>query len=128
MTGVPGRPGPPEGAMKIEILRQGGVATVVVQGELDAAQKAEVGRTVQGLLASGESRLVFDFAGVTYMGSSGVGCLVQARKDAMAKSGAVAMVNPPPMIRKVFKTLGLEKDFPVYPSRDAAVKALAKPV
>ncbi len=113
--------------MKIEILKQRGVATVVVEGELDAPQKAEVGKAVKELIAAGETRLVFDFAGVTYMGSSGVGCLVQARRAAVAKAGVVAMVNPPAMIRKVIKTLGLEKDFPVYPTRDAAVEALATP-
>ena len=39
----------------------------------------------------------------------------------------VALVNPPPMIRKVLHTLGFEGDFPVFASREAAALALAPP-
>ncbi len=111
--------------MKIEALSRDGITTIVVAGDVDTAEKAAVGRMVRDLLDRGESRLIFDFEKVTFLGSSGVSCLIAARKDALAKSGGVALVNPPKMIRKVLKTLGFEGEFPVYPSREAAAKALA---
>jgi anti-sigma B factor antagonist len=111
--------------VKIETLIRDGVATLVVSGDVDAAEKAAVGEAVKSLLDRGESRLVFDIENVTFLGSSGVSCLIAARRDAMAKSGGVALVNPPAMIRKVLHTLGFEDDFPVYRSRDDAAKALA---
>ena len=113
--------------MKIEALLKDGVTTLVVAGDVDSAEKATVGRMVQEILARGESRIIFDFEKVTFLGSSGVSCLVAARKEAMAKSGGVALVNPPPMIRKVLHTLGFEGDFPVFASREAAALALAPP-
>ncbi len=111
--------------MKIETLLKDGVATVIVTGEVDAAEKVQVGNAVQDLLDKGETRFIFDLGKLTYLGSSGVSCLVAVRRDAVAKSGSVALVNPPPMVRKVFKTLGLEKDFPVYGSREEAMKVMA---
>ena len=112
------------GSVKIETLRRDGVTTIVVSGDVDAPEKAAVGKMVRELLDQGENRIIFDFEKVTFLGSSGVGCLVAARKDALAKSGGVALVNPPPMIRKVLNTLGFEGDFPVFTSREAAAKAL----
>ncbi len=111
--------------MKIETLLKDGIATVVVSGEVDAAERAQVGTALQDLLDKGQTRFIFDFGKVTYIGSSGVSCLVSARRDAVAKSGSVALVNPSPMVRKVFKTLGLEKDFPVFGSREEAMKVMA---
>lgn len=111
--------------MKIETLTRDGVTTIVVAGDVDAMEKAAVGKTVRELLDRGESRIIFDFEKVTFLGSSGVSCLIAARKDAIARSGGVALVNPPPMIRKVLHTLGFEGDFPVYGCREDAAKALS---
>lgn len=113
--------------MKIETLRKDGVTTLVVSGEVDAKEKQEVGNAVRDLLAKGETRIVFDFAKVTYMGSTGVGCLLAAQKDAAAKSGGVAIVSPPPTLKKMFQTLGLERAFPIYDTREAALKSFATP-
>jgi anti-sigma B factor antagonist len=113
--------------MKIETRRKDGVTTLIVSGEVDAREKAEVGAAVRALIAKGETRIVFDFAKVTYMGSTGVGCLLAAQKDAAAKSGGVAIVRPPPTLRKMFRTLGLEKAFPIYDTREAARRALRPP-
>ena len=110
--------------MKIQTLRQDGVATVVLAGEIDAAQGAEVRGAIRDLLAQDETRFVFDISGVTFMGSTAVACLAQARRDAVAREGAVALVNPPPMVRKMFATLGIEAHFPVFPTREAARAAL----
>ena len=114
--------------MRIETLVRDGVATIVVAGDVDAAEKAEVGKTVRDAIDRGGSRILFDLEKVTFLGSSGVSCLVAARKDAMAHAGSIALVNPPPMIRKVLHTLGFEGDFPVFTSREAAAQALAVPV
>jgi anti-sigma B factor antagonist len=113
--------------VKIETLSKDGVTTIVVAGDVDAAEKAAVGKMVRDLLDRGESRIIFDFERVTFLGSSGVSCLIAARKDALARSGGVALVNPPKMIRKVLHTLGFEGDFPVYSNREDAAKALGAP-
>ena len=68
--------------MKIETERGGGVATVVVSGEVDSSEKAQVGQAIRSLLDQGETRFIFDFTRVTYIGSTGVGCLISARRDA----------------------------------------------
>jgi anti-anti-sigma factor len=86
-----------------------------------------VGKVVRGLLDAGASHLVFDFGKVTYVGSAGIGCLIEARKAALDRKGGVALVNPGPMLRKVIHDLGFEAHFPVYGSREDAARALAAP-
>lgn len=113
--------------MKIVTERKDGVATLVVSGEVDAAEKAQVGEAVRAALAQGDTRLVFDFHDVTFMGSTGVGCLLTAQREAVSRSGSVAVVNPPKTLQKMFKTLGLEHAFPIYGSREEAAKAFAPP-
>jgi anti-anti-sigma factor len=110
--------------MKIETLNRDGVTTIVIAGDVDTAEKAAVGQMVRDILARGENRIIFDFERVTFLGSSGVGCLIAARKDALAKSGGVALVNPPAMVRKVLRTLGFDGEFPVFGNREDAAKAL----
>ena len=110
--------------MKIETVKAAGVTTLRVAGEIDAAEKAAVGKTVQDLLVGGESRLIFDFQKVTYVGSSGMGCLIAARREAIAKQGGVVFLNPPAVLRKMLKTLGLEADFPICATQEEAVRTL----
>jgi anti-anti-sigma factor len=110
--------------VKIETRRDKGVATLLVAGEIDAAEKAAVGKAVEDLIRQGETRLIFDFRRVTYVGSSGMGCLIAARREAVSRQGGVAFVSPPAVLRKMMRTLGVEADFPVYATQDEAIQAL----
>lgn len=111
--------------MKIRTERKGGLATVVVEGEVDAAERERVGRAIRGLLDDGAARFVFDLEKVTYVGSAGIGCLLDARKEALDRHGGVALVNPGRMLKKVIQDLGFAAHFPVYGSRQEAEEALA---
>ena len=110
--------------MKIRTESDGGVATVIVEGEVDSAEKERVGTTIRGLLDGGASRLVFDFEKVTFLGSAGIGALIEARKAALDRQGGVALVNPGRFLLKVIRDLGFQSHFPVYKSRADAAKAL----
>ena len=113
--------------MRLDTIRRGGVATVVLSGEVDAAERTRVAEAVRGLLDQGETRLVFDCEQVTFMGSTGIGSLLAARKEALARSGAMALVRPSPILRKVIRDLGLDAEFPSYGSREEAEKAVGPP-
>ena len=104
---------------------RGDLATVEVEGEVDAAERARVGEVIRGLLDGGASRLVFDFEKVTYVGSAGIGCLLEARKESLARGGGVALVNPGPALKKVIHDLGFDAHFPSFASRAEAASALA---
>jgi anti-sigma B factor antagonist len=111
--------------LKIRTERKGGIATVTVEGEVDAAEREEVGRAIRGLLDDGAARIVFDFEKVTYVGSAGIGCLIEARKQALVRHGGVALVKPGHNLKKVIHDLGFDAAFPVYASREEAETALA---
>ena len=111
--------------MKIRTESAGGIATVIVEGEVDSAERERVGTAIRGLLDGGASRLVFDFEKVTYLGSAGIGCLIEARKAAIDRQGGVALVNPGPFLLKVIRDLGFQAHVPVYKSRADAARSLA---
>lgn len=110
--------------MKIRTESAGGVSTVIVEGEVDSAEREAVGRAISALLEQGASRLVFDFEKVTYVGSAGIGCLIEARKAALERRGGVALVSPGSFLLKVIRDLGFQDHFPVYANRAEAAKAL----
>jgi anti-sigma B factor antagonist len=113
--------------VKIRTESKEGIVTVTVEGEVDSAERERVGKTIQGLLEGGASRFVFDFEKVTFVGSAGIGCLIEARKEALARKGGVALVKPARMLRKVIHDMGFDSHFPVYATVEDAARALTGP-
>ena len=77
--------------------------TVSLAGEIDiatvVAARAEVTAAIQ---AHPGATVVVDLAGVGYLDSTGLGMLVGAHKRATEAGGAIRVVNPSTMIRRVF--------------------------
>jgi len=113
--------------VKIRTESKDGLATVTVEGEVDSAEREKVGKAIRGLLDGGASRFVFDFERVTFVGSAGISCLIEARKEALSRRGGIALVRPAPVLRKVIHDLGFEAHFPVYASVEEARSALTDP-
>jgi len=125
------------------------VATTVValDGELDASNYEGLIQTVQGLYASGTRRLVLDLSGLTYMASSGLVALysiVQVLRgqeppdpesgrsafhalgetlEAGTAEDEVRLAGVQPSVERVLQRTGLDKVFPAYPDRAAALAA-----
>ncbi len=55
------------------------------------------------------SKTIFDFKGVNFMDSAGIGMLLGRYKIAKILGGTVEMKNVNPSIRKVFETCGIPK-------------------
>ncbi len=96
--------------MSVEISVTGEVVTAYLSGELDhhaAKQMREAIDTAVEL--NMPSLLVLDFAGISFMDSSGIG-LVMGRYRNLQKTGASLHINSaPPNIYKVFKLAGIER-------------------
>ena len=55
------------------------------------------------------SVLVLDFAGVTFMDSSGIGLIMGRHRTMEAIGGSVIVRDPPPHIRRVIRLSGMER-------------------
>lgn len=100
------------GELGIAVERQDGVTRLDVAGELDLATAPALGEAVAGLLAAGEPlTLVLDLSEVSFLDSSGLGALLQARAEVLAAGGRLTLARVQPGPRRVIAIAGLASTF-----------------
>jgi len=95
--------------MSVKLQNSGDRLIVFLNGEIDHHSAAEMRFFIDGELERcTPSMIVFDFSGVEFMDSSGIG-LVMGRLRVISGWGGKAVIeNPRPNIRKMLKLAGLE--------------------
>ncbi len=92
----------------IRDARTAGLATVVLGGEIDFAAVGEVRERVDAQLAAdGVSAVEVDLAEVTFLDSSGIGALINARKAAHAAGRSFRAVNAQGNVAHVLDLTGV---------------------
>jgi anti-sigma B factor antagonist len=93
----------------MEITKSGDAngITLKISGKLSAATSEEFGAVLDEA-AEETANLVLDFAGVSYLASAGLRCLIGANKKIKAKNGNLSIVNTTSAVREVFEITGLE--------------------
>lgn len=102
----------PAGAPGVELDVDGDHAVEWVSGEIDAANADHVAEL--GSLAIAEPRvdeLVVDLSRVTFMGSSGLGALIQLRDHSVAASKRIALRGVPATVGRVMAITGVDRVF-----------------
>ena len=96
--------------MAVELQTQEKTLIAILSGEIDhhCAQpmRAEIDAKIDDLQPS---VLVLDFAGVTFMDSSGIGLIMGRHRTMEAIGGSVIVRDPPPHIRRVIRLSGMER-------------------
>ena len=90
-------------------IEQGDDGRVVFRGRLDAAQCPKAQAFLDGAPAS----TTFDFAGLEYISSAGLGLLLRAHKQAMAGGGKLRLVNVNNHIFDIIRYSGFDQMFEV---------------
>lgn len=100
-----------------------GRVVVAVAGEIDAHTAPEVRAALDEALAAsaGETRIVADLTGVTFMDSTGLGVFVTTLKHVREKEGSLDVVVTSPRVLKVFTITGLDVLIPVHETLDGAL-------
>jgi stage II sporulation protein AA (anti-sigma F factor antagonist) len=70
------------------------------------------------------NKLVFDFGGVNFMDSSGIGMLMGRYKSVQKNSGVVAITGMKPTVKKIVKMSGLHKILKEYDTLELAIDNL----
>lgn len=89
--------------------RADGVATVRIEGELDAVTVSELRSPLETLVAEQHPRIVVDLSGLRLIDSSGVGALVSLYKKAKAYGGVVTLHGLSDQPMSIFKLLRLDR-------------------
>ena len=94
----------------VEITLQDRTLVAVLDGEIDH-HCAQPMRTEidEKITAYQPEVLVLDFAGVTFMDSSGIGLIMGRHRSMESIGGEVIVRNPPQHIRRVMRLSGMER-------------------
>ncbi|KWW97719.1 anti-sigma factor antagonist [Carbonactinospora thermoautotrophica] len=99
----------------------GGVAVVLVVGELDLHTVRILRDEAVGLIEGGHYRLVFDLSGLTFCDSTGLGAFVHLGKRARIHGGGLRLAALRPQVEKAFRVSGLARTLPISPTVDQAL-------
>ena len=96
--------------MSVRLQNSGDRLIIYLSGEIDHHSAAEMRFFIDGELErSTPSLIIFDFSGVEFMDSSGIGLVMGRLRVISGWGGKAAIENPRPSIRKMLKLAGLEK-------------------
>ena len=97
------------GALVIDSRLTDGRAVVVLRGELDLATGAPLADELQSLMAAGASSVVVDLAGVTFLDSTGLGTLLEARR----LGAELSLRNPQGRVRRLLDLVMIDGLVPI---------------
>lgn len=79
--------------MQVRIRREGNILTISPSGELDHHSADEVRRRIDGALLANVCRhVIFDFTGLSFMDSSGIGMLMGRKRNVEILGGTAWIV------------------------------------
>ena len=119
---------PGQGAATLAFSRENGVAVARLQGDVDLAAIAELGRALGAAVRDGDRGLVLDLDGVEYLDSAGLHLLHDASRMLAARGQALRVVvaQDAPVMR-LLQLVDIEQTVALDASVEAAVEALVPP-
>lgn len=112
-----------------EVRREAGgddIEIVVLEGEHDLGTLPLVREAIEAT-ADEEKALIIDLSSATFVDSSILGAVLDARRESgeADRGFAVACEDAAEPVRRVLEVTGLLEELPVHPNREAALEALA---
>lgn len=108
--------------MKMHSNDQGGVVTVSLTGEIDLQHSPNLRRQLMDLMFDRRDVLV-DLAGVSYIDSSGIACLVEAYQAARRNGTRFVLVAVSAPVMRVLQLARLDKVFALAETAQAALSS-----
>jgi anti-sigma B factor antagonist len=107
---------PPE--FVCDVRPDGRRALVRLAGELDLQVADHVGTAVEELLDAGCAAVVVDLRELSFLDSSGVHMLIEARRSAERRRRRLALIRGPRNVQRVLQITGTEALFAFVPAEE----------
>src|SRR3954454_18112861 len=104
-------PSPPQFAVTLREV--GTTSEITVEGDLDISTVAELRAGLHDALQREPERVVVDLRPVTFIDSSGLRCLIEAKALAETSGLEVVVLRPLPPVDQTFEICGLDEVFPL---------------
>jgi anti-sigma B factor antagonist len=96
-------------------------SVLVLTGEIDLYTCPELKTELLRVIEDGATLVVIDFAGTTFIDSTGLGVLIRGVERLRMNEGSLAVVSLDPNLTKIFEVTGLDRVFSIYDSREEAL-------
>lgn len=105
--------------------KRGENVIVIMEGELDHHTSVQAREKIDRYINMGiVKNLIFDFKGLKFMDSSGIGVIIGRYKLMQKTDGKVAVVNANPHIKRIIMISGLHKIISLYKNLDDALQTM----
>ncbi|MFF1519531.1 STAS domain-containing protein [Streptomyces sp. NPDC058305] len=101
----------------------GGVTVLALSGEIDYDSAGRFADALVAVQGPGPQRIVVDFAGVTFMDSTGITALVSAYRALQGADGWIRIAAVSEAALRVIQIVGVDTIIACHPSVDGALEA-----
>ena len=105
----------------VGLAERGDALVLSLTGELDLYTAPALREALRGAVERSPKRLVVDLAGVTFIDSTALGALVEARSR-LARDDAFALAAPGLEVRRALEVSGLDRHFSVHERIETAIE------
>ena len=110
--------------LEIDISRVGAADVLDVRGELDIASALGLAGPLSDIATDGDGHVVLDLSELSFMDSTGMSVLLNARRRLTRQGRRLLVVCPSGPVMRLFELTSLIDTLGVHPSRGAALAAL----
>jgi anti-sigma B factor antagonist len=108
--------------LDIELRSLGQVKLVKLRGRLNLGESVDrLREALDGLMGSGDTRIVLDLSEVPWIDSSGIGLLVKILTAAKQRGGSIKLLNPSKFTVRTLKMISLLHLFEIFEDQQQAV-------
>jgi len=111
-----------EGVIELNEEKKGDVLVIHVKGRLDAISSPTAEKKVFDSINSGQTKLILDFSGVSYLSSAGMRMLLSTTKKLKSLSGKVVVSSITSNVMDVLKMSGFDHVLEIAATEDEALR------
>jgi anti-anti-sigma factor len=113
----------PSPHLHIETTQVSGHIILAVSGRMEAENAVLFEEKCEECIKQGNTKLVADLGGLTYVSSMGLRSFLSVAKTSQAKGGGLRLCCLKGLVKQVFEITGLTHALSIYESVDSAVQA-----
>lgn len=109
--------------MEINLEKSNDVSIIELKGRLDVTTSSDLEEVFTKLLDEGRTKILVECRQLEYISSAGLRVLLTAAKQFNKISGQITLAGLSQNVKQVFEISGFTSIFPIYATRDEALKA-----
>ena len=110
--------------MEITQEKVNDIAVISLSGRLNVTTTAQLVQLFTKLLEEKQTKVLVECRELEYISSAGLRVLLTAAKQFKKISGEIALAGLSQNVKQVFEISGFTSIFPIYTTRDEAVKSM----